>query len=205
MTSNLLSDLVGSETTTILTPVLSSISFTLGLLSFKRKIDISGETTALTSPLLFFADSSSISLSTAVDKLATSCVHLSWREGLSLCRDISIRPNLEILPTWTLALSTDRAVQSLSSTALLFLSESMSIKSITISPPMSLNRSCLAISTADSRFVLTAVSSISLPFVDFAEFISIATSASVWSITIDPPLGRLTSLWYAVSIWLSIW
>ena len=55
----------------------------------------------------------------------------------------------------------------------------MSIKSITIRPPISRNRSCLAISTAASKFVLKAVSSISLPLVDFLELISMATKASV--------------------------
>ena len=53
------------------------------------------------------------------------------------------------------------------------------MKSITTSPPISLNLSCFAISTADSKLVLSAVSSISLPPVALAELISIATSASV--------------------------
>ena len=70
----------------------------------------------------------------------------------------------------------------------------MSIKSMTMSPPMSLSLNCFPISTADSKFVLRAVSSISLPPVAFAELISMATNASVWSITIDPPLGSVTSL-----------
>ena len=82
----------------------------------------------------------------------------------------------------------------MSSTARLFFSESISIKSITTRPPISLSLSCLPISIADSIFVFTAVSSISLPPVAFAELTSIATKASVWSITIDPPLGRETSL-----------
>ena len=50
---------------------------------------------------------------------------------------------------------------------------------MTINPPKSLNRNCLAISIAASMFVAKAVSSMSLPFVDFAEFISIETNASV--------------------------
>ena len=73
----------------------------------------------------------------------------------------------------------ERADHSLSSTALLFFKESMSIKSITTRPPMSLNLNCLPISTADSKFVFKAVSSISLPPVAFAELMSIATKASV--------------------------
>ena len=38
-------------------------------------------------------------------------------------------------------------------------------------------------------FVAKAVDSISLPFVDLAEFTSMETMASVGSITIDPPDG----------------
>ena len=44
---------------------------------------------------------------------------------------------------------------------------------------MSLNLNCLPISTADSKFVFKAVSSISLPPVALAELMSIATKASV--------------------------
>ena len=53
------------------------------------------------------------------------------------------------------------------------------MKSITIRPPISLSLICLDISSAASRLVLRAVSSISLPLVDFAEFISIEINASV--------------------------
>ena len=52
---------------------------------------------------------------------------------------------------------------------------------MTTNPPISLSLSCFPIPIADSKLVLSAVSSISLPPVAFAEFISIATSASVWS------------------------
>ena len=78
------------------------------------------------------------------------------------------------------------------------------MKSITINPPTSLNLNCLAISFAASKFVLRAVSSISLPLVDRAELISIVVIASVGSITIDPPDGREISLWKANSICDSI-
>ena len=74
----------------------------------------------------------------------------------------------------------------------LMLAASMSMKSITIRPPASRMRSWRAISTAASRFVLSAVSSMSPPLVAFAELMSIAVSASVWSITIEPPDGRRT-------------
>ena len=55
----------------------------------------------------------------------------------------------------------------------------MSIKSMTINPPISLSLNCFPISVAASKLVFNAVSSISLPLVALAEFISIATKASV--------------------------
>ena len=58
---------------------------------------------------------------------------------------------------------------------------------MTTRPPTSLSLSCLATSFAASMLVLKAVSSISLPFVDLAEFTSIVVIASVGSITMDPP------------------
>ena len=61
------------------------------------------------------------------------------------------------------------------------------MKSITTKPPKSLNLSCLAISFAASRFVFNAVFSIFLSVVFFPELTSIATSASVVFITIEPP------------------
>ena len=70
---------------------------------------------------------------------------------------------------------------------------------------MSRRRNWRAISSAASRLVCSAVSSMSWPLVARAELMSIDTSASVGSITIEPPEGSLTSRWYAVSIWLSIW
>ncbi|KOS95462.1 ribonuclease E domain protein [Burkholderia mallei] len=79
------------------------------------------------------------------------------------------------------------------------------MKSITIRPPRSRRRNWRATSSAASRFVRVAVSSMSAPLVARAEFTSIATSASVWSITIAPPDGSGTVREYAVSIWCSIW
>ena len=81
----------------------------------------------------------------------------------------------------------------------------ISMKSITTKPPMSRKRSWRAISSAASKFVCSAVSSMSPPFVARAELISIETNASVGSITIEPPEGRRTSRWKAVSICVSIW
>ena len=65
------------------------------------------------------------------------------------------------------------------STARWFLDADISIKSITTRPPKSRNRNCLATSSAASKLVLTAVSSMSLPLVALAELISIEISASV--------------------------
>jgi hypothetical protein len=68
----------------------------------------------------------------------------------------------------------------------------MSMKSTTIRPPRSRSRIWRAISSAASRLVRVAVSSMSLPRVERAELTSTETSASVWSMTIAPPDGRLT-------------
>ena len=75
---------------------------------------------------------------------------------------------------------------------------------MTINPPRSLNLTCLPISEAASRLVLSAVSSISEPLVDFAELISIEVNASPESITNEPPERSLTSLEKADSIFDSI-
>ena len=66
------------------------------------------------------------------------------------------------------------------------------MKSITTKPPKSRSLNCLATSTAASKFVFNAVFSIFLSDVFLPEFTSIATSASVVLITIDPPDSNLT-------------
>ena len=66
------------------------------------------------------------------------------------------------------------------STARLLRFSSMSMKSMTISPARSRNRSWRAISSAASRFVWSAVSSMENSRVALPELTSIATSASVW-------------------------
>ena len=78
------------------------------------------------------------------------------------------------------------------------------MKSITISPPRSLSFTCLPSSLAASKFVLRAVSSISVPLVDLAELISIDVKASPESMTNEPPDGSFTSLENADSIFESI-
>ena len=74
------------------------------------------------------------------------------------------------------------------------------MKSITTKPPKSRSRNCRVISSAASKLVFTAVSSISAPLVARPELTSIATNASVWSITMAPPEGKLTCRENAVSI-----
>ena len=130
---------------------------------------------------------------------------VSPKDGRKRWRDISIKPNREIRPTCTRARSSLRLSRSLFSTARWLRIGPMSIKSITTKPPMSRKRSWRAISSAASRLVFSAVSSMSLPLVARAELMSIETRASVGSITMAPPEGRVTSRWNAVSIWDSIW
>ena len=79
---------------------------------------------------------------------------------LILCLDISSRPKELILPTWIRDLSDFRDSFNFFSIDLRLANFSISIKSITIKPAISLNLSCLAISLEASKFVLSAVSSI---------------------------------------------
>ncbi len=129
---------------------------------------------------------------------------LSVREGRSRWRDISNKPKREMRPICTRARSSFNAFSNFSSTARWFLIGVMSIKSITTKPPMSRKRSWRETSSAASRLVCRAVSSMSPPRVARAELTSTETSASVGSITIEPPEGSCTSRSKAVSIWLSI-
>ena len=130
---------------------------------------------------------------------------LSVRDGRSRWRDISNRPKREMRPICTRARSSFNAFRSVSSTARWFFIGVISIKSITTKPPMSRKRNWRDTSSAASRLVCSAVSSISPPRVALAELTSTETSASVGSITIEPPEGSCTSRSKAVSIWLSIW
>src|SRR5207247_1429655 len=63
------------------------------------------------------------------------------------------------------------------------------MKSQMITPPRSRSRSCRGISSAASRSVLNAVISASLWSRNLPLFTSMATIASVESITSEPPLG----------------
>ena len=101
----------------------------------------------------------------------------------SLCRDISRRPKWLIDPIWMRARSLRMASFMRRSTACWFRFSSMSMKSTTISPERSRSRSWRASSSAASRFVFSAVSSMLRSRVERPEFTSMATSASVWLIT----------------------
>ena len=129
----------------------------------------------------------------------------SASEGRRRWRDSSIRPKRLILPICRRARSCRRLSFRRCSTARWFLLSSISMKSITTSPPKSRKRNWRAASSAASRLVRVAVSSMSPPRVERAEFTSTATSASVWSMTMLPPDGSGTVRECAVSIWCSIW
>ena len=98
-------------------------------------------------------------------------------------RLISIRPKLEIRPTWMRARSFFSASFIAFSTLRTWLFCSMSMKSMTTSPAMSRSRSWRAISCAASRLVMNAVCSILCSRVERPELMSIETSASVGLIT----------------------
>jgi len=76
----------------------------------------------------------------------------------------------------------------------LFFSSFISIKSITIIPPISLSLICFAISIAASLLIENAVSSSVFFSINFAELTSIAVKASVLSIVINHPLLSHTFL-----------
>ena len=185
--------------------MLRSISATSCLFSFKRYADTLRGTTARTMELRCFSASSSIILRIAKASDLTSLIRpcplhlghnseeISPSEGRRRWRDISSNPNRDIRPNCVLALSLASASCIRFSTALWFSRRVISIKSITISPPTSLKRSWRATSSAASRLVFKAVSSMSAPFVARAEFMSMETRASVGSITTLPPEGSFTS------------
>ena len=99
-------------------------------------------------------------------------------------------PNFDILSIFVRALSRFNASVRTFSIAWICDSSRMSIKSITITPPISRNRICRVISFAALRLVLKAVSSGSLSSLNLPLLTSIATSASVCSITIDPRVAK---------------
>ena len=100
-------------------------------------------------------------------------------DGRRRCRDISSRPKREIRPICTRARSIFSASRRVFSTSRWLRDADMSMKSMTTNPPRSRRRNCRATSSAASRLVLSAVSSISLPLVERAELMSMEISASV--------------------------
>ena len=116
----------------------------------------------------------------------------SLSAGRRRWRLISIRPNLLMVPNCTRARSCRSASRKRFSTSRRLRDSSMSIKSMTIRPPRSRRRIWRATSSAASRLVRVAVSSMSPPLMARAELTSTDTKASVWSITIAPPEGNCT-------------
>ena len=185
--------------------------------SLSRKAAASTGTWAITLPVFSFIASSSMMRSTASASDSTPRMvpwplqrgQTSWldspSEGRSRWRDISSRPKREMRPIWTRARSIFNASRRRFSTSRWAREWDMSMKSITTSPPKSRRRSWRATSSAASRLVLSAVSSISEPLVARAELMSMEISASVWSMTMAPPEGRRTSRWKADWICDSIW
>jgi hypothetical protein len=96
----------------------------------------------------------------------------SLRAGFRRWRLISSRPNLLMVPNCTRARSWRSASRRRFSTSRRFLLSSMSMKSITIRPPRSRRRIWRATSSAASRLVRVAVSSMSPPLMARAEFTS---------------------------------
>src|SRR5215218_3515828 len=114
-------------------------------------------------------------------------------------RVIWTRPSEETSITWLLVLSRIRAARSRSTTACWLRSNSMSMKSMMMMPPMSRSRSWRTISSAASRLLATTVSSrLALP-TNLPVLTSMTVMASVRSITIEPPEGshtlRSSALW----------
>ncbi len=141
------------------------------------------------------AASSSMARSTAMPLLSTErtsprpwqCGQVtklcSASEGRSRCRLISSRPKWLMRPTWMRARSWRSASFIRFSTRPLCFGLSMSMKSTTTRPARSRRRSWRATSSAASRLVLSAVSSMWRSRVARPEFTSMATSASVWLMT----------------------
>ncbi len=172
--------------------------------SFSRKDATSTGTWACTAALLSFMDSSWMMRRICNAELSVSRMWPappqrgqgmdapSDRAGFKRWRLISMRPNLLMVPNCTRARSWRSASRKRFSTSRRFFDSSMSMKSITIRPPRSRRRIWRATSSAASRLVRVAVSSMSPPLMARAEFTSTDTKASVWSITMAPPEGSCT-------------
>ncbi len=115
------------------------------------------------------------------------------------------RPSEVTSATWCLVRSRARHSIIRRSTRSRLLSSTMSMKSMTMMPPMSLSLSCRTISSAASRLFLVTVCSRLPPWpVNLPVFTSMTVIASVVSITSEPPLGSQTFLSSALAICSSI-
>ena len=122
----------------------------------------------------------SIDLTTPVPaQCGHGCVLASMTLGRNRCRESSINPNWLIRLICILARSDFTTSRIFLSIACWFLFSYISIKSITTNPAKSRSFNCLAISSAASKFVFRAVSSMLRSLVDRPEFTSTATKASV--------------------------
>ena len=84
---------------------------------------------------------------------------ISRTPSVTFWRVISTRPSGEISTTKVFVRSSSSALRSTLSTASRLRARAMSMKSMTMMPPMSRSRSWLTTSSAASRFVLVIVSS----------------------------------------------
>ena len=120
-------------------------------------------------------------------------------------RVISTRPSSEISKTWVRVLSRARASLNFRVTSSRFFLISMSMKSMTMIPPMSRSRSWRATSSAASRLLAKTVSSRLERPTFLAVLTSMTVSASVRSMMIEPPEGshtlRSRALWSCSWTW----
>ena len=86
-------------------------------------------------------------------------VMISRTPSVTFWRVISTRPSGEISAVYVLVRSSSSALRSVLSTASRLRARAMSMKSMTMMPPMSRSRSWRTTSSAASRFVLVIVSS----------------------------------------------
>ena len=86
-------------------------------------------------------------------------VMISRGPSVTFWRVISTRPSGEISTTYVFVRSRSSSVRSASSTVARFFGLAMSMKSMTMIPPMSRSRSCLTTSLTASRLFFVIVSS----------------------------------------------
>src|SRR5580700_147315 len=117
---------------------------------------------------------------------------VSSRPSETRLRVISTSPSSEMSKTWVRVLSRDSALRSAAATLSRFSRTSMSMKSITMMPPMSRSRSWRATSSAASRLLRNTVSSRFVLPTFLPVLTSITVRASVRSMISEPPEGNHT-------------